>query len=48
MPVVFHLRHGNYRYQLRTNGDWSFKPDERFLIALQRYLQKDEYYFEYQ
>ena len=48
MPVVFHLRYGNYRYLLRTNGDWSFKPDERFLIALQRYLDKDEYYFEYQ
>jgi DNA polymerase-3 subunit alpha len=48
MPVVFHMRRQDYLYQLRTNGDWSFKPDEYLLMALQRYLDKKDYYFEYQ
>ena len=48
MPVVFHLRREGYEYQLRTNGDWSLKPDEQCLLALQRCLEQTEFYFEYQ
>ncbi len=48
MPVVFHLRHEDYEYQLRTNGDWSLKPDEQCLLALLRCLDNSEFYFEYQ
>ena len=48
MPVVFHMRRDDYEYQLRTNGGWSLKPDEQCLLALQRYLDQSEFYFEYQ
>jgi DNA polymerase-3 subunit alpha len=48
MPVVFHMRRQNYSYQLRTNGGWSLKPDEHCLMALQRTIGKDDFYFEYQ
>ncbi|MDH3388893.1 MAG: hypothetical protein OEN02_13415, partial [Gammaproteobacteria bacterium] len=48
MPVVFHLCKQGYRYQLRSNGGWSFKPNEECLLALQRCLDASEFYFEYQ
>ena len=47
MPVVFHLRREDYDYQLRTNGSWSLKPDEQCLFALQRCLDRSEFFFEY-
>ncbi len=47
MPVVFHLRREGYDYQLRTNGGWSLRPDERCLLALQRCLEPSSFYFEY-
>ena len=47
MPVVFHLRREGYDYQLRTNGGWSLRPDERCLLALQRCLEASNFYFEY-
>ena len=47
MPVVFHLCHDDYRYQLRTNGHWSLKPDETCLLALHRCLDHAQYYFDY-
>jgi len=48
MPVVFHMCREGYRYQLRTNGSWSLKPDEYCLLALQRCLDSSAFYFEYQ
>ena len=48
MPVIFHLQREGYRYQLRTNGGWSLKPDEGCLLALQRCLDGSSFYFEYQ
>ena len=47
MPVVFHLQREQYRYQLRTNGHWSLKPDETCLLALSRCLDRSRYYFDY-
>ncbi len=47
MPVVFHLQREQYRYQLRTNGHWSLKPDETCLLALNRCLDRSRYYFDY-
>ncbi|MFT5741861.1 MAG: DNA polymerase-3 subunit alpha, partial [Gammaproteobacteria bacterium] len=47
MPVVFHLSRENYSYQLRTNGSWSLKPNEDCLMALQRRLENDQFYFDY-
>jgi len=46
MPVVFHLRREDHDYQLRTNGSWSLKPDEQYLLSLQRCLNLAEFYFE--
>jgi DNA polymerase-3 subunit alpha len=48
MSVVFHLHRDAYTYQLRTNGEWSLKPDEQCLLELQRCLDKSRFYFEYQ
>lgn len=48
MPVVFHMCREGYRYQLRTNGSWSLKPDEHCLLSLQRCLDPAAFYFEYQ
>ncbi len=47
MPVVFHLQRDGYRYQLRTNGEWSVRPDERCLLELQRHLDGSAFRFEY-
>jgi DNA polymerase III subunit alpha len=47
MPVVFHLCREDYKYQLRTNGGWSLKPDEQCLLSLQRCLGQAQFYFEY-
>ncbi len=47
MPVVFHLRRDDYAYALRTNGQWSLRPDEDCLLALQRRLDPAHFYFEY-
>jgi hypothetical protein len=47
IPLVFHMHREDYAYQLRTNGDWSLKPDEQCLLELQRCLDKSEFYFEY-
>jgi DNA polymerase-3 subunit alpha len=47
-PVIFHLQRQGFRYQLRTNGGWSLKPDEQCLLELQRCLDRSSYYFEYQ
>ena len=47
MPVVFHLRHEDYEYQLKTNGRWSIKPSEQCLLSLEKYLGKGEFYLEY-
>jgi len=47
MPVVFHMRRDGYKYQLRSNGEWSLKPDENCLLELRRCLEQSEYYFEY-
>ncbi|MEM7564878.1 MAG: DNA polymerase III subunit alpha, partial [Pseudomonadota bacterium] len=47
MPVVFHMQREDYRYQLRSNGKWSFSAEESCLLELQQCLEKSEYYFEY-
>ena len=47
MPVVFHLRREGYDYQLRTNGGWSLRADERCLLALQRCVEPSNLRFEY-
>ena len=47
MPVVFHLCYQDYNYELRTNGDWSLQANENCLLALQRCLDRSEFYFEY-
>ena len=47
MSVVFHLHREAYAYELRTNGEWSLKPDEQCLLELLRCLDKSEFYFEY-
>ena len=47
MPVVFHLQRDGYSYQLRTNGGWSLRPDERCLLELQRHLDISAFHFEY-
>ena len=47
LQVVFHLCRNGFSCQLRTNGDWSLKADEACLLALQRCLERTEFYFEY-
>jgi DNA polymerase-3 subunit alpha len=47
VPVVFHMQHSDYQYQLRSNGKWSFKPNETCLLELQRSLDSTQFYFEY-
>jgi len=48
MPVVFHLQHEDYLYELKTNGQWSVTPSEQCLLSLEKYLGKNDYYLEYQ
>ena len=48
MPVVFHLQHEGYLYELKTNGQWSVKPSEQCLLSLEKYLDKDDFFLEYQ
>jgi DNA polymerase-3 subunit alpha len=48
MPVVFHLQYDDYLYELKTNGQWSVKPSEQCLLSLEKYLDKGDYYLEYQ
>ena len=48
MPVVFHLQYEDYLYELKTNGQWSVMPSEQCLLALEKCLDKDDFYLEYQ
>jgi DNA polymerase-3 subunit alpha len=48
MPVVFHLQHEDYEYELKTNGRWSLMPSEQCLLSLEKYLDKGDFYLEYQ
>ena len=47
MPVIFHLQYEEYKYQLRSNGEWSIRPDEQCLLTLQRSVDKSQFYFDY-
>jgi DNA polymerase III alpha subunit len=48
MPVVFHLQHEDYEYELKTKGSWSVMPSEQCLLSLEKYLEKGDFYLEYQ
>jgi DNA polymerase-3 subunit alpha len=48
MPVVFHLQHDDYLYELKTNGQWSVMPSEQCLLSLEKHLHRDDFYLEYQ
>lgn len=48
MPVVFHLQFDDYLYELKTNGQWSVSPSEQCLLSLEKYLDREDFYLEYQ
>jgi len=48
MPVIFHLQYDDYLYELKTNGQWSVMPSEQCLLSLEKYLDKDDFFLEYQ
>jgi len=47
LPVVFHLQHEDYLFELKTNGQWSVAPSEQCLLSLEKYLDKSDFYLEY-
>jgi DNA polymerase-3 subunit alpha len=48
LPVIFHMQRANYAYQLKTRGQWSVVPSEACLLSLEKVLDKDAFYLEYQ
>ena len=47
IPVAFHLQHGDYAYELKTNREWSVIPSEQCLLMLTKHQQAADFYMEY-